>query len=740
MNIKIKFTLVLIAATFVSLVIVSSIVTMNVSKEMYEQVFTQLDSIRASKQNHIEDYFDTIHKQVVTYSENDMIVEAMDQFKFAFHHLDVKNPSDETSLNKYQRSLGNYYSQGFGAEFEKKNGEATHTDALLPSETNSLIAQYLYIGDNQNPLGSKHELDAASDSSMYSQLHAKYHPIIRHYLEEFEYYDIFLVDPDTGHIVYSVFKELDYATSLITGPYSNTNFAESFKQAANSRDPKSVHLVDFKPYLPSYNAAASFISSPIFKGEELIGVLVFQMPVGQINAIMNDHTGMGETGEAYLVGEDKRMRSQSRFTEENTIISRLINTASVDAVLSGKTAVDTVKNAEGDAILSAFAPMNLDGLKWGIMVEMHEDEAMQAVGSVMFSIIIITVVAILILIPIAFWYAGTLTKPIVEIIETTVKMAEGDFTQKLTPKGRDEVAWLTHTVKQMQTKVVEVISNVHSSTQHLAEAADEISATSQSLSQSSSEQASSVEETSASIEQMSAGISQNNENATLTDNIASETATDATTGGEAVNQTVQAMGQIADKISIIEDIAYQTNILALNASIEAARAGAHGRGFSVVATEVRKLAERSQAAASEISDLTTNSVGVAKNAGTLLDQIVPNIQKTADLVQEISAASDEQASGAIQITNAMGQLDSVTQQNAAASEELAATADEMKGQVESLTAQLSFFKIGDEGQYAPVEQVKTESTPLSTVKNTAKKVGDSLSNISDPEMEHFERF
>ena len=164
-------------------------------------------------------------------------------------------------------------------------------------------------------------------------------------------------------------------------------------------------------------------------------------------------------------------------------------------------------------------------------------------------------------------------------------------------------------------------------------------------------------------------------------------------GGDAVLQTISAMKQIADKITIIEDIAYQTNILALNASIEAARAGGHGRGFSVVATEVRKLAERSQNAASEISDLTSSSVEIAKQAGALLDKIVPNIKNTADLVQEISSASEEQNLGATQIASSMGQLESVTQQNAAAAEELSATAEEMKVQVNDLNKQLMFFRL-----------------------------------------------
>jgi len=222
-----------------------------------------------------------------------------------------------------------------------------------------------------------------------------------------------------------------------------------------------------------------------------------------------------------------------------------------------------------------------------------------------------------------------------------------------------------------------------------------VSATAQSLSQSSSEQAASVEESSASVEQMSASINQNAENAKVTDNLASKTAVEATEGGGAVKNTVDAMKKIAQKIGIIDDIAYQTNLLALNAAIEAARAGEHGKGFAVVAAEVRKLAERSQVAAQEIGGLAGDSVGLAERAGHLLDEIVPSIRKTSDLVQEIASASQEQSSGVAQINNAMNQLNQATQQNASASEELAATAEELGGQAEQLQQLMLFFTIDE---------------------------------------------
>lgn len=281
-----------------------------------------------------------------------------------------------------------------------------------------------------------------------------------------------------------------------------------------------------------------------------------------------------------------------------------------------------------------------------------------------------------------------------EVAEVAERIARGQLGVEIQHDGKPLVGIMA-AMKIMQDKLSDVVRNVQNNSSVIVSASQQVSTTSASLSEAATEQAASVEETSAAIEEMGASINQNSENAKVTDTIAADSATAAEKGGEAVAETVSAMQKIAKKISIIEDIAYQTNLLALNAAIEAARAGEHGKGFAVVASEVRKLAERSQVAAAEISELTGNSTVIAERAGTLLEKMVPDIAKTANLVQEITAASEEQSGGVGQVTVSMQQLDKVTQQNAAASEELASVSEEMNAQAQELQTLISFFSLSD---------------------------------------------
>jgi len=677
-----------------------------ISSEMNSQVFGQLESIRSIKKHRVEDYFATIHKQVKFLAGDLTTIAAMQGLKAEFTQLSAARSGLEPG---FEKTVVDYYRREFDNEFFTRNGVPVKFDALIPSEPQSLVAQYLYIGGNPHPLGEKSKLGKADDGSGYSALHSIYHPRFKSFLEKYGYYDIFLVEPENGFIVYSVFKELDYGTSLKTGPYSKTNIADVFKRALALKDTDGAVIADFEDYLPSYNAGASFIASPIYDDGKISGILIFQMPVGRINEIMQVKDGMGQSGESYLVADDYLMRSQSRFSEENTIIRKRVASDPAKLALSGKSGSMIVTNDRGDLVLSAFEPLELDGLNWAILAEIDESEAFSVISKIQQGVILIVVVSSIILVLFSVLLNRRITAPLRKAVDFCEAISVGNLTARIEITSDDEIGQVLTAMRSMREKLKAVVIDVKSSSDALASASEQVSGTALSMSQGASVQAASVEQTSASIEEMGASINQNSENARVTDGIASESSKAASEGGESVLATTQAMQDIAERISIIEDIAYQTNMLALNAAIEAARAGEHGKGFAVVAAEVRKLAERSQVAASEISELAGESVEVAERAGQLLEKMVPDIARTADLVQEISAASDEQAGGVGQITGAMQQLDHVTQQNAAASEELASTSQEMRGHAQMLLDVISFFQLADTENGAESKTIKPAS-------------------------------
>ncbi len=346
----------------------------------------------------------------------------------------------------------------------------------------------------------------------------------------------------------------------------------------------------------------------------------------------------------------------------------------------------------------------------------------------------------------AYVITRAITGPVIKGVGFARQIAAGNLTATVDVDQNDEIGELANALKNMSAKLRDIVSNIISGADNIAAASQQMSSASQQLSQGANEQASSAEEVSSSMEEMVSNIQQNTDNAQQTEKISLKAAEDVLEGSKAVDQTVISMKDIAEKITIIGEIARQTNILALNAAVEAARAGEHGKGFAVVAAEVRKLAERSQKAAAEIDQVSKSSVDVAERSGKLLNEIVPDIEKTAKLVQEISAASIEQNSGADQVNNAIQQLNQVTQQNAAASEEMATSSEELSSQAEQLTEIISFFKIGDDERKKKKSSFKKVQVSHSTVKTKPVTREKSTSGVNlslddnDARDQDYERF
>lgn len=475
-----------------------------------------------------------------------------------------------------------------------------------------------------------------------------------------------------------------------------------------------AHMTDPTEYDFS-GTKVSLVSAgvPIIVGGTSIGVAGVDMDMELVDKLVGGIKPYG-TGYGYLISNTGMLVAHPNpdwvgknirdvFYKSST---RLI----LDSIESGERGIASYeKDDETYSMIAAPFPVGDDGINWVLCVALPMSKVMAASNKTIMLSIGMSIASLLIILIIIFFLARSIVTPIRQGVAFTQQIASGELDASLHVDQRDEIGQLATDLTGMGGTLRSVVSDVRQSVERVAAGSQQLSSTAGTLSQGATEQAANVEEVSASMEEMASNIGQNAENAAETEQIARRSAEDAEKGGVAVAETVKAMREIADKISIIEDIARQTNLLALNAAIEAARAGEHGKGFAVVAAEVRKLAERSGLAAAEISELSANSVSVAESAGDMLTKMVPDIQRTAELIQDIASASHEQNQGADQVNNAVNQLDQVIQQIASAAEEMASTSEELAGQSTQLQTAIAFFKVGDEQVSYQVQVVPSAS-------------------------------
>ncbi|MDG3002617.1 adenylate/guanylate cyclase domain-containing protein [Paludisphaera mucosa] len=465
LSVQSKLTMMLLLVSVGSIFVISFLGYDSGMRAVKAGVEDQLTSLRTSKAYQIRSQIEGFRNQVYVFSDDYMIVSAMREFRDACDDLAARPAPPE-----YEASLVDFYGKEF---IPRLTGYVEGKPALenyIPKLPWSRYLQHHYIAANPNKVGEKWKLDKAGDGSRYSEVHAKYHPVLREFVQKFGYYDLFLFDVRTQHVVYTVFKEPDFATDFATGPYSSSNLGRLFTSLIKEKDNKTTRIEDFEPYRPSLAAPAAFVGAPIFDGAEMIGILAFQFPIDEFNKLMTsdykwEADGLGETGEVYLVGDDHLMRSMSRFQKQapenfyaalkavgtppskierlrrtNTAILELADeTESVTRALHGQSGTDLLVDYRGVDVISSYAPLEIDGLSWVLVAKKDLSEAFAPIASFGRKVLASSVVIVLVITCLAALLARLFVRPIFQLIEGARRIASGEKGVYVKVSSKDEL-------------------------------------------------------------------------------------------------------------------------------------------------------------------------------------------------------------------------------------------------------------------------------------------------------------
>lgn len=697
-----------------SISLVSTLIYNQLNRTLMDEATAHVEAILQNRKHIVETHLvEATIGQINTTSQSLMVVDAAVEFAEAWNALPTEVPD---LVGTFGDAVDSYYTSEFRPRYEEEGGEWLGSAPLTPTSSTGLLLQGLYIATNAQAVGSKHRLMASSQGTSYDTAHALYHPWFEGFLATNGLYDIFLFDVE-GNVIYSVYKECDYATNFLRGPHRDTNLAKAFKGARDSAVPGDVTLVDSDPYLPSYGAAASFMAAPVFDGDNKVGVLAFQLPIDKIDAVVGDRSELKETGETYLVGENRRARSTLRHSSEDNE-SQDVSTEPALRALDGLSGVMRTVNYAGHPVLSSYAPLDFGDYRQAIIVEMALAEIEAPAKAILSRVTIVgTVLALLVGIG-AFLFARSLARPVVEVIKNVKEtVAHRDLSRRLPEDREDELGELNRSFNELLGNFHDVIEEIGIGCEHIDRAATQTQTASQQLAGASTEQSSTLESIRSNIDSVSSMAQRNADNAdqanTLSEEYASaadQSKTEMSRMKVAMDDIRQSSSSISTIIKVIDDIAFQTNLLALNAAVEAARAGEAGKGFAVVAEEVRALAQRSAESAKETGRIVTESndqigrgVASAESVNTSLEQIHEGSTRVNILIREIAAASSEQLDGIQSVSTSVKELEFVTQNNASNAEELASTAVETADQVQTVRSLVLQHNLKDSVQKPSTE-------------------------------------
>ncbi|MGB0140924.1 MAG: methyl-accepting chemotaxis protein [bacterium] len=701
-SLQAKLLILVLAVTLSSIIVISYISISTLQNALESKALQQMVSIREVQKSALENQFNNYRKQIQTMAQSNYVIEAMKSFDKSFKSYPRELLQYEPQMTTQQRSkeLRSYYTGDFSEEFQKRNGVSTDrvNEVFSRLSPEAIAFQHAFIADNPNPLGSKHLMDkpAHVERGEYAEFHANYHPYFRNFLEKFGYYDIFLVEPENGRVVYSVFKELDYATSLVDGPYSQSNFAAAFRAVQGSRNPDLVKMVDFDEYYPSYQSAASFLSVPIIDGDEPVGVLVFQIPIDQINTTMTNSgswssVGLGRSGETYMVSNDYSMRNDSRLliedpdsffgnlqkqnipAEKITRIrslqsSILIQNAKSEATIraiQGEKGTALVTNYLGNQVLSAFSPLKIPDVNWAIISEIEEAEVNEYTNELIMVIIAIAILISIVAMVITFFYVrSSLAKPLKQMV---AQVQELEITKTLDLRRRDEIGQIANAIDLFTNRLFEIVTKIRDRAADISSSSQILAEGSQDLATRTEEQSSSLEETASAMEEMTSNVQQNAESAnhanhisqnmrevveerksllqTLLDQTISSNQSDIDkvreSNGEYFvkaeqmnDQMVMAMKGIGDSSEKISGITSVINDIAFQTNLLALNA-------SVEAARAGEHGKGFAVVAAEVRNLAHRSAEASEEISTLIKNSLEQVAKGTSLMGEVNTVVQE---------------------------------------------------------------------------------------------------